>query len=384
MASEVTLGSGSLKLSTVVDVFDDGGLFRALTNRDVMAFSRQGGQPGFSSTKAILRSTGIRERRVLQSDVTIVDLAEVLCEKLESATGMGVLDFQHVVLCHSHTDPKRCEDVAEKVERRLNLPQGVIIPRNFGCSGYMKLLAEGRDSLMGLSAGGKVALLSVETPQTWHDSSDRLFCGIVSAGATASVLELEHGLPIAQIHSGDYPIPDDRRLNPDPLFVRDHCDGFDFDGQACCRTVMRMNAEPVFINGIELMLEQLQSALEFIDADDPVQRIVVIPHQPSGKLLKALVAAAKAKYDHIEFVNNLEWYGNTISSTVPTILARLPEVFDRNQLDPLQEGDHVILLAAGICMSEIGGHMSAGHACLRWAPDALNVVRPREAVGNAG
>lgn len=383
MASEVTPSSGSLKLSTVVDVFDDGSLFRALTNDDVLNFSRQGGRAGFSSTKAILRSTGIRERRVLQSDVTIVDLAEVLCEKLESETGMGILDFQHVVLCHSHTDPQRCKDVAENIERRLNLPAGVIVPRNFGCSGYMKLLAEGRDSLMQLSAGGKVALLSVETPQTWHDSSDRLFCGIVSAGATASVLELEHGLPIAQIHAADYPIPDDRRTNPDPLFVRDHCDGFDFDGQACCRTVMRMNAEPVFINGIELMLEQLQSALELIEADDPIQRIVVIPHQPSGKLLKALVAAAKAKYDHIEFVNNLEWYGNTISSTVPTILARLPEVFDRNQLAPLQEGDHVILLAAGICMSEIGDHMSAGHACLRWAPDALNVVRPREAVGNA-
>lgn len=383
MESEVTRGSESLKLSTVVDVFDHDGLFRSLTNDDVLGLSQQGGQTGFSSTKAILRSTGIRERRVLQHDVTIIDVAELLCEKLESETGMAIQDFQHVVLCHSHTDPDRCVDVAANLERRLRLPEGLITPRNFGCSGYMKLLAEGRDSLMKLSAGGKVALLSVETPQTWHDSSDRLFCGIVSAGATASVLELEHGLPIAQIHAADYLIPEERRTNPDPLFVRDHCDGFDFEGQACCRTVMRMNAEPVFINGIELMLEQLKSALESIDPDDPVQRIVVIPHQPSGKLLKALIAAAKTKYEQIEFVNNLEWYGNTISSTVPTILARLPEVLARNELSPLREGDHVILLAAGICMSEIVDHMSAGHACLRWAPDALNVVRPREAVGNA-
>lgn len=383
MDSEVTTRPESLKLSTVVDVFDDGDLFRPLTNDDVLNLSRQGGRSGFSSTKAILRSTGIRERRVLQNDITIIDVAEVLCEKLETATGMSLLDFQHVVLCHSHTNPKRCEEVAAKVEHRLSLPAGVITPRNFGCSGYMKLLAEGRDSLMELSASGKVALLSVETPQTWHDSSDRLFCGIVSAGATASVLEQEHGLPLAQIHAADYAIPDDRRTNPDPLFVRDLCDGFDFAGLECRRTVMRMNAEPVFINGIELMLDQLKSALESIDTDDPVQRIVVIPHQPSGKLLKALIAAAKTKYEQIEFVNNLEWYGNTISSTVPTILARLPEVLQRNELSPLREGDHVILLAAGICMSEIGDHMSAGHACLRWTPDALNVVRPREAVGNA-
>ena len=112
MENELTPRSQSLRLSTVVDVFDDCELFRLVTNDDVLDFSRQGGQSGFSSTKAILRSTGIRERRVLQNDITIIDVAEALCEKLESQSGMGLLDFQHVVLCHSHTDPKCCEDVA--------------------------------------------------------------------------------------------------------------------------------------------------------------------------------------------------------------------------------------------------------------------------------
>lgn len=383
MESEVKIRPEAMKLSAVVDVFDREDLFRPLTNDDVLALSRQGDQSGFSGTKAILRSTGIRQRRVLNHDVTVIDVAELLCEKLEAHTGTTIPEFRRVVLCHSHTDPNRCVEVAAALERRLNLPRGTFTPRNFGCSGYMKLLAEGRDALLDAEGTDKVALLSVETPQTWHDSSDRLFCGIVSAGATASVLELKRGLPVAQIHAGDYAIPDQRRTNPDPLFQRDSCEGFDFDGQACHRTVMRMNPEPVFINGIELMLEQLQSALESINANDPTQRTVVIPHQPSGKLLKALIAAANTKYEHLEFVNNLEWYGNTISSTVPTILARLPEVLARNELSPLREGDHVILLAAGICMSEISDHMSAGHACLRWTPDALNVFQPLEAVGNA-
>lgn len=382
MESNVTDKPGAIKLSAVVDVFDLEQLFRPLTNDDILALSRQGDQAGFSGTKAILRSTGIRQRRVLNHGVTVVDLAEALCNKLENQTEMSLLDYRHVVLCHSHTDPNRCVEVAAEIEQRMDLRAGTITPRNFGCSGYMKLLAEGRDLLSDCDEADKVALLSVETPQAWHDSSDRLFCGIVSAGATASVLELKQGLPMAQIHADDYAIPEERRTNPDPLFVRDACDGFDFDGQPCCRTVMRMNPEPVFINGIELMLEQLTCALESIDTTDPAQRTVVIPHQPSGKLLKALIAAASTKYEHVEFVNNLEWYGNTISSTVPTILARLPEVLARNELSPLREGDHVILLAAGICMSEISDHMSAGHACLRWTPDALNVVCPLEVVGN--
>ena len=73
-----------------------------------------------------------------------------------------------------------------------------------------------------------------------------------------------------------------------------------------------------------------------------------------------------------EFLNNLAHYGNTISSSVPTLMSRLDEVLGRNELRPLREGDHLILLAAGICMEQIDDFMSAGHACIRWSPGVLN------------
>jgi hypothetical protein len=53
------------------------------------------------------------------------------------------------------------------------------------------------------------------------------------------------------------------------------------------------------------------------------------------------------------------------------VLARLPEVLDANHYAPLRDGDHVILLAAGICMEEIGDHMSSGHACLQWVTNSV-------------
>jgi 3-oxoacyl-[acyl-carrier-protein] synthase III len=131
-----------------------------------------------------------------------------------------------------------------------------------------------------------------------------------------------------------------------------------------------MNAEPVFLNGIELMLAGLRSAAASIDVQ-PDQRVVVVPHQPSGKLLKALLAAARVEFPGFEYLNNLKLFGNTISSSVPTVLARLPEVLDANHYAPLRDGDHVILLAAGICMEEIGDHMSSGHACLQWVTNSV-------------
>lgn len=366
LPDSVTTSSEWIGLSTIVDVFDQHRLFEFIDNERVVEFSRLRGAAGFASVDSVRKSTGISRRRILREGLTALDLAVVLCRRLEAASGCALSDFDHVLLCHSHTDALECRRLAAALCEQLELPPAAIRPFNHGCCGFLKLLQDGTELLDELGEGGRVALLSVETPETWHDASDRLFCGLVSAGATATVLEYGQGLPLSMVRADDFWIPAERRPNPEPLFRRDTADVFTFRGDLCQRTVMRMNSEPVFLNGIELMLSDLRSALLSIDRREG-QRVVVAPHQPSAKLLKALVAAASNEFPDIEFLNNLDQYGNTISSSVPTIVSRLPEVLKANGRPPLQAGDHLILLAAGICMNEIADHMTAGHACLQWA-----------------
>lgn len=372
----------AIGLTALADVFDQSDLFELIDNDAVMTLSSLGGQAGFSSTKAIRKSTGINQRRILRNGAAPIDLALALCGRLEDVTRDPISAYSQVFLCHSHTDPHASERLGRQLESELKLPAGTIQAFNFGCSGFLKLLTEGT---LALEQGGeqtKVALLSVETPQFWHDGSDRLFCGIVSAGATAAVLEVGAGLPLLPVRSDDFLVPMERRPNPDPLFRMETGEVFDFRGRLCHKTVMRMNPEPVFLNGIELMLDNLRSALLSIDRQ-PGERIIVAPHQPSAKLLKALVAAAQQEFPDVEFLNNLELYGNMISSSVPTLVSRLSEVMHRNGLAPIAEGDHLVLLAAGICMTEIENHMSAGHACLRWQDGILNSDRAQVTVSTA-
>ncbi|MEQ9412090.1 MAG: 3-oxoacyl-[acyl-carrier-protein] synthase III C-terminal domain-containing protein [Fuerstiella sp.] len=365
--------TAAVGLSAVIDVFDQNHLFDEVDNPAVLQLSRLGGQPGFASTRAIEKSTGIRLRRVLKADVTPLDVAIAACHRLQQVTETQLGDFEQILLCHSHTDPLACDRLASEITSELGLPEHSIRSFNHGCTGFLKLLTEGAQLLEGRDQGIRIALLSVETPEFWHDAADRLFCGIVSAGASAAVVEVGRGLPLHTIHSNDFSVPDERRPNPDPLFRKETTDVYDFQGQPCHRSIMRMNAEPVFLNGIELMLEHLRTALLSI-TPTPGQRVIVAPHQPSGKLLKALVAAARNEFPKVEFLNNLEYYGNTISSSVPTLVSRLTEVLNRNGLQPLRDGDHLILLAAGICMANMSDHMSAGHACLRWQDNALNTA----------
>jgi 3-oxoacyl-[acyl-carrier-protein] synthase-3 len=352
-------------LSSIVDVYDRDDLYDFLDNARIVELSRLGGAAGFASPENVSRSTGISVRRILRPGVMAADIGVALVRRLEQESGQLLREFPLIMLCHSHTDPSASERLAVELSERFGIPAGRLLAFNFGCSGFLKLLHEAVIQLVGDDNVSRIALLNIETPETWHDSSDRLFCGIVAAGATAMVLERGRGIPVSTVRSEDFPVPDQLRPNPDPLFRRDTTDGFCFRGQPIYRTVMRMNAEPVFLNGIELMLGGLRTAASSIEVL-PGQRVIVVPHQPSGKLLKALVAAARVEFPDFEYLNNLKTYGNTISSSVPTILSRLSQVLEANGLQPPREGDHIILLAAGICMEEIGDHMSAGHACLQW------------------
>lgn len=368
------VGDGGLVgLSRVTDLFEEKDLFELIDNQRVVELSRLR-EGGFRDVDAVRKSTGISVRRMLQPGVTALALAERLWQKLLSESGAAEDSFDEVVLCHSHTNPAECRNVGRALVRRFPALRNRLRPVSYGCCGYLKMLDDTVQLFDSTPMAGRVALLSVETPESWHDGSDRLFCGIVSAGATGTIIERGRGLPITIARSEDFRVPMDRRPNTDPLFVRDTCDGFCFRGQPVRRTVMRMNAESVFLNGIELMLDNLRSALTSIERR-PEQRVLVIPHQPSGKLLKALIAAAHREFPELEFVNNLDQYGNTISSSIPTVLSRLPDVLRANDLSPLNDGDHILLVAAGICMREIDDHMSSGHSCLTWHVNALNTER---------
>jgi len=361
------LRSGIPGISVITDVFDQHDLFDLLDDSAVLQLSRLGGAAGFSGLSSIRKCTGIRERRILRAGITVTDIAVRLCERLEDEAHIDLRDCHSILLCHSHTDNNACRRLAQSIELKLGLPEGLVEPFNHGCTGFLKLMQDASAAFEDVPPGGRIALMSIETPEFWHDGSDRLFCGLVSAGATGAIIEHGGFLPLERIAVEDFYIPPDRRPNPNPLFHNDNAEVFSFRGQRCHRTVMRMNPESVFIHAIELMLSSMRAAVDSFDLQHG-ERVIVIPHQPSAKLLKALVAIGQAEFPDAEFLSNLWGYGNAISSCVPTVLSRLDEVLKQNGRNPVNEGDHLILLAAGICMSDIANKMSAGFAHIRWTP----------------
>jgi 3-oxoacyl-[acyl-carrier-protein] synthase-3 len=356
-----------LSLNSVVSLCDRQDLFEFCDNERVVRLSRQGNAVGFSTEASVLRSTGVAQRRILRPGVTPLDLAVEVIQQVQHVCGLNLQNFAAVFLCHSHTCSKESGQLAEQIAARTGRVAPVIYAYNSGCTGYLKLLAAATGFMNSTPTAERVLLLNIETPETWHCSADRMFCGIVGAGATATVLQRGSGMKLYALQVEDVPITVTGNVLPGPLFQRETTHVYSFRGEPAVRNVMRMNAESVFFHGIELMLQALRTAAENFGPSDG-HRVIVIPHQPSGKLLRALIATAKLEFPEFHYINNLLNHGNTISSTIPVILARFPEVLREHRLEAPQPGDRIILIASGICMDRIADHMATGFASLEWDP----------------
>ncbi|MFK7818404.1 MAG: 3-oxoacyl-[acyl-carrier-protein] synthase III C-terminal domain-containing protein [Planctomycetaceae bacterium] len=356
------MNNPQLALTDFVDVLDRQDLFEELGNERVLELSRLGGG-GFSGLSVLKRSTGIDCRRILRPGIAPIDLAISVADQLRRDIGFDFEDVPAVLLCHSHVEESRSVELAADLADYLGLPKERVRGYNLGCAGFMKLIKDGAEIAEQAGPGKHVPLLSVEVPEQWHDAADKAFCGIVSAGAAGTTIWQGPGHKLLSFDAREVNIPADKRNDGRPLFTKDFCEGFDFRGMPLTREVMHMDGESVFLNGVELMLAACHEAMDGID--DP-SRVVVVPHQPSGKLLRTLIATAKLEMPDTRFVNNLPGFGNMLSSAIPVALSKIDEVAECNDINTFKSGDLVVLTAAGICMPKRADHMMQGFATLAW------------------
>ncbi len=352
-----------LGLSDVVDVADREDLFEIVDNERVLALSHLGPGTGFRNEAAIVKSTGVRERRIMRLGVSSLDVALAVAQRLRFEVGFDWNECPAIGICHSHTDPHASQELVDDLFAALDITRPKPFVINFGCTGYLRLLRFGAEALGQIEGDAPIPLLTIETPQQWHDAADRAFCGIISAGATGSVLSRsgQHTLQQSAIRSVPIP-PADR--NGETLFRTEVGEYPEFTGGYSTRTVMRMNGEAVFLNGVELMIDAVRKAMAGLEATD--RRVIVVPHQPSGKMLRALFAVLKEEFADAIYLNNLERYANSISSTIPTVLAHLDEVLAEQGQSPAEKGDLIVLPAAGICMTSKPTNLAQGWAVLEW------------------
>ncbi len=363
-----TTNCSDISFTEFVDLSDRSELFEILDNSRILELSQMGGGEGFRSPQSIERSTGVETRRVLKLGVDALDIGVAVAERLQESVGFDWKDCPAVGLCHSHVESKNARRLSRQIANHLGIAERKFFSLNHGCAGFVELTRQAAGRLTELPDGVHVPLLTVETPDDWHDAADKAFCGIVSVGATGTTLWKGPGHTLLHAKTRDVQVPQEKRNNGTPLFHPEVRSGFDFQGEARFKLVMTMDGGAVFSNGAEIMLDACRRSHNEVA---PLgRRMIVVPHQPSGKMLRALIATGGLEMQNVDFLNNLRHYGNMISSSIPAALARLSDVTLENGFEPVEEGDVIILAVAGICMARPSDHFSKGRAALIWQPGA--------------
>ncbi len=285
----------------------------------------------------ITTRTGIKERRILGADETmvrlVVDAAQIACKR--SHVQPEELDF----IISSTLTPDRISPAQSfEVANHLGTKNAFCFDLNAACSGFVYALATAESFLKTRSI--KAGLVTTgEQLSRMTDYTDRTSC--VLFGDAASAVVVTNNNPdhlILHTELGSIPgMMDEVHIGGVPHLKNNRVSDFYF----------RQNGKTVFKFAVNIIKELYHTVPAKVGLK-PEQIRYVVPHQANIRIIDAAKEIAAGK---TEFICNIEQYGNTSSSSIPLAMNDFWENF--------QKGDYILLIG-------FGAGLSWGAALLEW------------------
>lgn len=339
-------------------------LFEHLCNDQIAALT--GMEP-----KRILQSTGMDSRYIMRKEKHPIDLARRAIQRFLEQSKIASDQIGGLALSHTAYDKSITQEMADVVAREQHLPLENVLARSYGCAGFPDIIQAAAPLVRRLSPEQHCLVLNIETPQRNKDARDKFATPIFAAGATATSLWKGPGHTVLFADVDDI-VPTNNPGN-EKFFTMTEEPAQDYWGGVEVRIISHMNGNLVYTNGLETIERAARESLERVLAMGCLdRRIVVVPHQPNGKMVKMFVdvdgpAMEKenaGKVRSVEWVNGMNGMGNTISATIPSVLARVNSLLKI----PPQKDDIVLIPAAGICIADPEDKMSVGRGAMIWNP----------------
>jgi 3-oxoacyl-[acyl-carrier-protein] synthase-3 len=267
----------------------------------------------------IVRRTGIRERRHLQGDETLADLATRACLLALDDAGRSGAEVDHVIVS-TFTADRVTPGLAPEVARVLGADRAAAVDLNAACAGFLY----GLDQAAALVESGRASVVLVcgaEALSRVIDHNDRSTAVLFGDGAGAVVVaggELDLGV-------GGFVLGADG-AQADLLYAeRDE-------------RVLRMQGAEVYRHAVRRVVAATREALE--RAGKTVDEIdLFVAHQANVRIIDAAAAELGVPCDKVMI--NVDRVANTSSASIPLALAQAER---EGRLNP---GDTVALAAFG-------------------------------------
>lgn len=292
--------------------------------------------------------TGVRERRVVRGDETLVDLAERASRAAIDAAGIDATSLDAIVVATTSA-PYLFPSLACLVHARLGLVAQPAFDVAAACAGFPYALTTADQ---GIRAGDhrRVLVVGADALSAYCEPVDRVTSPLFGDGAGAVVLQAERddggaaprGVLASRLRAlGSqwemlYVPAGKRRVEE---LIAPGADPW-----------MRMRGQDVFRLAVEQLVALTREVLEAAGlAPDDVA--LLVPHQANVRIIRMMLA--QLRIPEARVCVNLERCGNTSAASIPLALR---DAVDQGRLAP---GDVLVLNA-------VGGGMTAGAIVARW------------------
>jgi 3-oxoacyl-[acyl-carrier-protein] synthase-3 len=292
--------------------------------------------------------TGVRERRVVRGDETLVDLAERASRAALEAAGVEAGSLDAIVVATTSA-PYLFPSLACLVHARLGLAAQPAFDVAAACAGFPYALTVADQ---GIRAGDhrRVLVVGADALSAYCEPEDRVTSPLFGDGAGAAVLQVERDDGVAAprgvlasrlralgsqwemlyVPAGKRRVEELTAPGTDPW--------------------MRMRGQDVFRLAVEQLVALTREVLDAAGLG-PDDVALLVPHQANVRIIRMMIA--QLRIPEARVCVNLERCGNTSAASIPLALR---DAVEQGRLAP---GD-VLLLNA------VGGGMTAGAIVVRW------------------
>lgn len=303
--------------------------------------------PSWSAGK-IFDKTGIRERRIAAAQETALDLGCAAAAKLFIDGGIRPEEVDFLLFCTQAPD-HFLPTSACIMQDRLGLPTHIgALDFNLGCSGYVYGLSLA-SGLIASGAARRVLLVTADTYSKYIHRGDKSVRTLFGDGAAATLIEAAAGdtgtigpFIFGTDGSGANSLIVKAGAFRAPSTTETAIEVEDRDGNIRSEDNLYMDGGAVLSFTLREVPRAYRKLLE-ISGTSPDDYDHVVLHQANKFMLDAL--QKKLKLGDEKMPRRFEDIGNTVSSTIPFVLAGLMED------GKLEAGTRIMVIGFGVGLS---------------------------------
>lgn len=303
------------------------------------------------SVDKIYAKTGIYSRHICAENETISDMAVSAAEELISKNKINKAEIDYVLLCTQSPD-YFLPTTACLVQTKLGLSTSCgALDFNLGCSGYIYGLSLAK-GLIESGQASNILLITSEAYSKYISPADKSVRTLFGDAATATLLkgkestsELIGPFVFGTDGEGEKNLIVPHGGSKSPITDVSYILESDSSGNSRA-------PKDLYMNGAEILTFTMKSVPKSVDlllakanlSKDAIDYVVF--HQANKFMLDKLMK--KTGFDNERFLRSYEFYGNTVSSTIPL---GIKEALNDEKF---KAGDRILLVGFGVGYSWAG------------------------------